>query len=353
MGTRGGEYNWRQDWTYKPPTRPSAGGPSNAPRPTPTPSPSADRSAGTYGDVSQRDRILAQQQAQGQTTNPDGSSTATNPSAARGYEDPVGFLWFKPLRDVQVDTTSLQGVMNASDPLSITYNRIVSAGRDDPLYPTVTDQGYLDYEWLFGMAAKDYYHSSTAKKWFEEQFIPQAEAEFAKTGRYMSPVEVAFNYNIDKGLMTEEGLLTDKGQEAYNKWADTKSSSGSSGGGYRSYGGGGGGGGGGGATSGRVDLTSPTNSRGLLLQTMQQVLGRNPTENEYKEFLKSLNEWQTNNPTTVSVDGSTVTQSGGVDPNQIALDYAQGREDYNDRQAQGYYNVFMRALSSTDPGVGA
>lgn len=297
------------------------------------------------------------------TGEPSGSSTATNPNTEtaatniyqvnRGAEDPLGFLWFKPLRSIQVDTSSLQGIANASNPWSTTYMQIVTddVSKSDPNYPHASDTGYVQNEWLFELAAKDYYYSSTGKKWFEEQFIPAALKTFQDTGRYVSPLEAAVNYNIEKGLMREDGILTERGQEVYDKYIAEDGGSSPSGG--SPYGGGGGGGyGGGGSGGGSVSLTNPTNARGLLLQTMQGVLGRNPTEKEYKEFLKSLNEWESNNPVTVTQDGDNVVQSGGVDPGQIALDYAQGREDYKNQQAQGYYNMFMQALAGSSPGAG-
>jgi len=94
----------------------------------------------------------------------------------------------------------------------------------------------------------------------------------------------------------------------------------SSGGGY-------GGGGGGGASMGSVSLTDPTSARGLLLQTMQGVLGRNPTSKEYKDFLDTLNRVEMENPRTVSIEGDVAVQSGGTDPAAIAMDFAENRPD--------------------------
>jgi hypothetical protein len=96
----------------------------------------------------------------------------------------------------------------------------------------------------------------------------------------------------------------------------------SSGGGY-----GYGGGGGGGASMGSVSLTDPTSARGLLLQTMQGVLGRNPTSKEYKDFLDTLNRVEMENPRTVSIEGDVAVQSGGTDPAAIAMDFAENRPD--------------------------
>lgn len=119
------------------------------------------------------------------------------------------------------------------------------------------------------------------------------------------------------------------------------SSSGSSG--YSSYGGGGGGYGGGGG-GGSVSLTNPASARGLLLQTMQSVLGRNPTDREYRDFIDTLKQTEMANPNTVSVEGDVVVQSGGTDPGMIAMEFAQAADDYKATQANKFYNAFMGAL---------
>ena len=118
---------------------------------------------------------------------------------------------------------------------------------------------------------------------------------------------------------------------------------GSSGSSY--YGGGGGGYGGGGGGGGSVSLTDPTSARGLLMQTMQGVLGRNPTTREYRDFLDTLNQTEMANPRTVSFEGDVAVQSGGVDPSVLALEFAQGAEDYKATQANKFYNAFMGALA--------
>jgi hypothetical protein len=114
-----------------------------------------------------------------------------------------------------------------------------------------------------------------------------------------------------------------------------------------SYGGGGGGGYsyGGGGGDGQVSLTNPTSAKGLLMQTMQQALGRNPTQKEYSQFLKILNEAEMANPQTVSVEGDTVVASGGIDPGVLALEFAQDQDDWQERQNDQYFQVFMQSLA--------
>ena len=114
-----------------------------------------------------------------------------------------------------------------------------------------------------------------------------------------------------------------------------------SGGGYSGGGYSGGGGGGGGS----VSLTNPTSARGLLMQTMQSVLGRNPTNDEYKTFLQVLNEAEMANPNTVDFEGNVTVGSGGVDPGVLALEFAQDQEDFTERQGDRYFRTFMSALA--------
>lgn len=144
--------------------------------------------------------------------------------------------------------------------------------------------------------------------------------------------------NVAAATGLNPGTIIDRintGEMTLNSGA-TASSASSGGGGY----GGGGGGGGGGS----VALTNPTTARGLLMQTMQSVLGRNPTDVEYKDFLDTLKQTEMANPRTVSVEGDVAVQSGGTDPGMIAVEFAQAADDYKATQANKFYNAFMGAL---------
>ena len=83
---------------------------------------------------------------------------------------------------------------------------------------------------------------------------------------------------------------------------------------------------------------------------MQSVLGRNPTDREYRDFLKTLTETEMANPNTVGVEGDVVVQSGGTDPSMLALEFAQAQEDYKSTQANKFYNAFMGALGGAVSG---
>ena len=105
------------------------------------------------------------------------------------------------------------------------------------------------------------------------------------------------------------------------------------------------GGGGGSSTQQTIDLSSPSQARGLLMQTMFNVLGRDPNEEEYADFIARLNEAEQANPTVVSASGDTVTRSGGMDASVFAMDYAKSQEGFEDRQTNSYYKMFMNILS--------
>ena len=119
--------------------------------------------------------------------------------------------------------------------------------------------------------------------------------------------------------------------------------SGPGGGGYPSGGGGYGGSGGG---MGSVSLTDPTSARGLLLQTMQGVLGRNPSDKEYNQFIKALNQAEMNAPRTVTVEGDVAVQSGGVDPGMVAMEYVEGLEEFESAAGQRTFDAFMQVLGA-------
>jgi hypothetical protein len=116
--------------------------------------------------------------------------------------------------------------------------------------------------------------------------------------------------------------------------------------GSRSYGGGGYSGGGGGGGGSSVVLTDPTSARGLLMQTMRGVLGRNPSDGEYEQFIKALNQAEMNAPRTVDMDGDIAVQSGGVDPGMVAMEYVEGLEEFDSAAGQRTLDAFMQVLGA-------
>jgi len=264
-------------------------------------------------------------------------------------ENTVGVLFPRPYSDVYVDTTSLRGIMGASNYNSATWVGQYTAGSSGKpgTLPEYGSEQVQDYDWLFGIIAKDYYSTSNAKKWYEEQFLEQALNVSRSEGRMVNVVDLAYDYAINKGLLTKNGQLTEAGKKAYAIYMGDKPKSSSSSGGssYSGYSGGGGGYSSGGGGGGQVRLTDPTSARGLLLQTMQGVLGRNPSEREYKQFLATLNESEMANPQTVSVEGDNAVYSGGTDPSVLAMEFAQDAEDYKERQGDMYFQTYMRSLA--------
>lgn len=171
--------------------------------------------------------------------------------------------------------------------------------------------------------------ASTGRKLWER--VQGLAAESTELGRPQTPQEILAEIAYNLGLPPSAGR-------------DGSAPASSGGPTYSSPGGGSSGGGSGGGGGGQVSLTNPTSARTLLLQTMQGVLGRNPTNREYKGFLDTLTQTEMANPQTVDVQGDLVVQSGGTDPGSLALEFAQSADDYKSTQANKFYNAFMGAL---------
>lgn len=155
-------------------------------------------------------------------------------------------------------------------------------------------------------------------------------------GFFQQIVNVAASTGLNPGTIIER---INSGEMTLNSGAADPGASGS----YPTGGGGGYGGGGGGG-GGSVSLTNPTSARGLLMQTMQSVLGRNPTSKEYKQFMDALKQAEMDNPMTVSVEGDTVVQSGGTDPGMIALDFAENTGDAKAVKTSRYTDMLLSII---------
>lgn len=226
------------------------------------------------------------------------------------------------------------------------------SNQDSYEFPTWTslDQRTRD---LYNDIAKAYNVNSTGKAWYRDDFLPYVRRVLEETGIAPDPENVALTFARQAGydvsdylasspVLSPNSILFDR---PYGD-PDTEPGDGSSSG-SGSYGGSGGGGGygGGGGGGGSVSLTNPTSARGLLMQTMQSVLGRDPSNSEYKTFLQVLNEAEMANPNTASFEGGMAVGSGGVDPGVLALEFAQDQEDYTERQGDRYFRTFMQALA--------
>lgn len=107
----------------------------------------------------------------------------------------------------------------------------------------------------------------------------------------------------------------------------------------------GGGGGGGSSTTSQIQLTNPDQAKQLINTAMASLLGRRATGEEYKKFLTTLNEAERSSPIVTTVEGDTVTVTGGTSSAQIAEDYVTSRPDYAEYQAATtFMDAFISAL---------
>jgi hypothetical protein len=153
------------------------------------------------------------------------------------------------------------------------------------------------------------------------------------------------------------------------KWAKGKTAGGS----------GSGGGAGGGASSSsttsrstqrNVQKVSESQAKGLLTQALQALNGRSYSAAEVTDFVNKFNAEAAANPQVSSSVTHTVsrssggtnsqntsssstssTSSGGVDPTQVATDYAKSRPDWAEYQtAVPLMNAFMSAIGNPTQG---
>ncbi len=113
-------------------------------------------------------------------------------------------------------------------------------------------------------------------------------------------------------------------------------------------------------TNTQVSLSDPTQADGLLKQTLEDRLGRAPTDAEKHAFLAALNAAQRKDPSVTTTnyslnaktggyDTTTGQTSGGIDPTQFADDYASknNTKEYGAYQAATtYFDAMMSALGS-------
>jgi hypothetical protein len=216
-------------------------------------------------------------------------------------------------------------------------------------YPTWTQLTQRERD-LYNSIAEQYNVNSTGKAWYRDDFLPYVRDYQAKTGIAVDPEYAAIRFARDAGYDIRDYYASNPSisptSVLFNEPAGGFTDSTSSGSGS-SYGGSGGGGySGGGGGGGSVSLTDPTSARGLLMQTMRGVLGRNPSDGEYEQFIKALNQAEMNAPRTVSMDGNIAVQSGGVDPGMVAMEYVEGLEEFDSAAGQRTLDAFMQALGA-------
>lgn len=104
-----------------------------------------------------------------------------------------------------------------------------------------------------------------------------------------------------------------------------------------------------------VDLTDPDTARGILKQSMSQMLGYEPDKAEFEDFLSVLHSEERDNPvlqtTHVDAEGNaTTTQEGGVNAQQQAQEWVEDRPDYAEWQAVATYFPAMQQALGALPG---
>lgn len=94
------------------------------------------------------------------------------------------------------------------------------------------------------------------------------------------------------------------------------------------------------ATTETIDLSSPSEARRLLDNTLGGYLGRLPTQREYKNFLNVLNSAEEQMPQiteqvtrTVPGEGTSkvsnkIRGEGGLSREQVTTEFVRGRKDY-------------------------
>ncbi len=135
-------------------------------------------------------------------------------------------------------------------------------------------------------------------------------------------------------------------------------------GGTLDYGGGGSGGGGGGGggysgpvTNTQVALASESDAEALVDQALNTYLGRQATDGERVNFWKQLNKAQAANPTvTTTTPGgpgqSSTVQTGGVNEQQAAQEFAMSRDNAAEFAVETQYMDWLVEKMSTDPTEG-
>lgn len=119
---------------------------------------------------------------------------------------------------------------------------------------------------------------------------------------------------------------------------------------------GGGGGAGGGPTSTlSTVLTNEMDAEVLVNNALNQYLGREATGDEIQEFYKQLNKVERQNPTLTTNTGgpnSQTEQSGGMNRELVARDYALSRDDAAEYMANTQYTDWLMEAIMADPTKG-
>jgi hypothetical protein len=112
-------------------------------------------------------------------------------------------------------------------------------------------------------------------------------------------------------------------------------------------------------TSTQTNLTDPQSARQMLINSLQNSLGRDPTASEYQAFLSSVHAAERANPTVTkstyklnsrgTYDMSNQTSSGGVDPSAFSADYGSTHNQHEHaayQSATTYFDALRQAVGA-------
>jgi len=112
-------------------------------------------------------------------------------------------------------------------------------------------------------------------------------------------------------------------------------------------------------TSSQVNITDPHAARQMLINTLQNSLGRDPTASEFQAFLSSVHAAERANPTVTKTtyklnkvgnyDVSNQTTSGGVDPSAYTADYGSTHNQHEHaayQAATSYFDALRQAVGA-------
>jgi hypothetical protein len=126
-------------------------------------------------------------------------------------------------------------------------------------------------------------------------------------------------------------------------------------GGSGSGGSGGGGAGGGPSTTVQLNLTNQSDAAVLVDQALTQYLGREATAKEKEKFWGVLNGAQQQNPNVSQNSGgqnASIVNSGGVNPQQAAKEFAMSRKGAAEYMANTQYADWLFEKIAADPTEG-
>ncbi len=126
-------------------------------------------------------------------------------------------------------------------------------------------------------------------------------------------------------------------------------------GGSGGSGGGGGGAGGGPSTTVQLNLTNQSDAAMLVDQALTQYLGREATAQEKEKFWGVLNGAEQRNPNVSQNSGGqnqSIVNSGGVNPQQAAKEFAQSRKGAAEYMANTQYADWLFEKIAADPTEG-